>query len=134
MNAVAPALIPNVKNRPYLTPDWTRRPWNARQAYAESKLYVTALTLARAWPYIFSNAVDPGWVPTKTGGPSATGDLRLGYLTQTWLAVSHDPAATVSGARTPPHPRQDHPQALVGTSLGQQRPATWRCGRAPRPG
>jgi hypothetical protein len=31
------------------------------------------------------------------GGPAATGDLELGYLTQTWLAVSHDAAATVSG-------------------------------------
>ena len=51
--------------------DWTRRPWNAAQAYAESKLHVTALalTLARAWPEVLSNAVDPGWVPTKMGGP-----------------------------------------------------------------
>jgi hypothetical protein len=31
------------------------------------------------------------------GGPAATGDLELGYLTQTWLAVSTDTAATVSG-------------------------------------
>ncbi len=31
------------------------------------------------------------------GGPTATGDLELGYLTQTWLAVSNDAAATVSG-------------------------------------
>ena len=59
--------------------DWTR-PWNAAQAYAESKLHVTALalTLARAWPDVLSNAVDPGWVPTKMGGPAATGDLRDG--------------------------------------------------------
>jgi NAD(P)-dependent dehydrogenase (short-subunit alcohol dehydrogenase family) len=79
--------------------DWTGRPWNARQAYAESKLQVTtlALTVARAWPDVLSNAVDPGWVPTKMGGPAATGDLELGYLTQTWLAVSNDAAATVSG-------------------------------------
>ena len=79
--------------------DWTARPWNATQAYAESKLQVTALalTLARAWPEVLSNAVDPGWVPTKMGGPTATGDLELGYLTQTWLAVSTDTAATVSG-------------------------------------
>jgi NAD(P)-dependent dehydrogenase (short-subunit alcohol dehydrogenase family) len=79
--------------------DWTGRPWNAAQAYAESKLQVTALalTLARAWPDVLANAVDPGWVPTKMGGPAATGDLKLGYLTQTWLAVSNDPAATVSG-------------------------------------
>jgi NAD(P)-dependent dehydrogenase (short-subunit alcohol dehydrogenase family) len=79
--------------------DWTERHWDARQAYAESKLHVTALalTLARAWPDVLSNAVDPGWVPTKMGGPAATGDLELGYLTQTWLAVSNDAAATVSG-------------------------------------
>jgi NAD(P)-dependent dehydrogenase (short-subunit alcohol dehydrogenase family) len=79
--------------------DWTRRPWNAMQAYAESKLHVTALalTLARAWPDVLSNAVDPGWVPTKMGGPAATGDLEQGYLTQTWLAVSTDTTAIVSG-------------------------------------
>jgi hypothetical protein len=26
------------------------------------------------------------------GGPAATGDLQMGYLTQTWLAVSNDAA------------------------------------------
>jgi NAD(P)-dependent dehydrogenase (short-subunit alcohol dehydrogenase family) len=79
--------------------DWTGRQWNGAQAYSESKLQVTALalTVARAWPEVISNAVDPGWVPTKMGGPAATGDLELGYLTQTWLAVSNDAAATVSG-------------------------------------
>ena len=79
--------------------DWTERHWNAAQAYSESKLYVTALalTLARVWPDVLSNAVDPGWVPTKMGGAAATGDLEMGYLTQTWLAVSNDAAATVSG-------------------------------------
>jgi len=42
--------------------DWTSRSWNAAQAYAESKLHVTALalTLAHAWPEVLSNAVDPG--------------------------------------------------------------------------
>jgi NAD(P)-dependent dehydrogenase (short-subunit alcohol dehydrogenase family) len=79
--------------------DWTARQWNAAQAYSESKLQVTALalTLARLWPDVLSNAVDPGWVPTKMGGPAATDDLEQGHLTQTWLAVSNDTAATVSG-------------------------------------
>jgi NAD(P)-dependent dehydrogenase (short-subunit alcohol dehydrogenase family) len=79
--------------------DWTGRPWDAARAYSESKLYVTALalTLARACPDVLSNAVDPGWVPTKMGGPAATGDLQMGYRTQTWLAVSTDVAATMSG-------------------------------------
>lgn len=79
--------------------DWTARRWNAAQAYSESKLHITALalTLARVWPDVLSNAVDPGWVPTKMGGAAATDDLEMGYLTQTWLAVSNDAAATVSG-------------------------------------
>jgi NAD(P)-dependent dehydrogenase (short-subunit alcohol dehydrogenase family) len=43
--------------------DWTERPWNAARAYAESKLHVVALAffLARRWPGVLSNAVDPGW-------------------------------------------------------------------------
>ncbi|HEY6129481.1 MAG TPA: SDR family NAD(P)-dependent oxidoreductase [Candidatus Acidoferrum sp.] len=79
--------------------DWVKRRWDQTQAYSESKLYVTALTLAvaRRWPDVLSNAVDPGWVPTKMGGAGATDDLDQGYLTQTWLAVSDAAAATVSG-------------------------------------
>lgn len=79
--------------------DWTARRWNAEQAYSESKLCVTAvaLTLARVWQDVLSNSVDPGWAPTKMGGAAATDDLEKGYATQTWLAVSNDPAAMVSG-------------------------------------
>ena len=49
------------------------------QAYCESKLYVTALALAvgRLWPNVLSNAVDPGWVPTKMGGAAASDDLEM---------------------------------------------------------
>ena len=95
--------------------DWTGRSWNAAQAYAESKLYLTALalTLARVWPEVLSNVVDPGWVPTRMGGAAATGDLEMGYLTQTWLAVSNDAAATVSGGYWYHRQRQaPSPQAL----------------------
>ena len=31
------------------------------------------------------------------GGPAASGDLEQGHLTQTWLAISDDPAARRSG-------------------------------------
>jgi len=80
--------------------DWKSRRWDPTQAYSESKLCVTALAfaVARRWPDVLSNAVDPGWVPTKMGGPDAPDDLEQGHLTQTWLAVSDDPAAKVSGA------------------------------------
>jgi NAD(P)-dependent dehydrogenase (short-subunit alcohol dehydrogenase family) len=78
---------------------WSERRWNASQAYSDSKLYLTALAfaIARRWPDVLSNAVDPGWVPTKMGGPGAPDDLEQGHLTQSWLAVSDDSAATVSG-------------------------------------
>ncbi|MGP4030734.1 SDR family NAD(P)-dependent oxidoreductase [Pseudarthrobacter sp. 1C304] len=79
--------------------DWTRRDWDAVSAYSESKLHVSALSAAvsRHWPTVLSNSVDPGWVPTKMGGPGAPGDLAMGHDTQSWLAVSNDPAALVSG-------------------------------------
>jgi NAD(P)-dependent dehydrogenase (short-subunit alcohol dehydrogenase family) len=79
--------------------DWLERRWSSSQAYSDSKLYVTALAfaVARRWPDVLSHAVDPGWVATKMGGPRAPDDFDEGYLTQTWLAVSDDPAATVSG-------------------------------------
>ena len=79
--------------------DWVERRWQPSSAYSESKLYVTALALAvaRRWPDVLSNAVDPGWVSTKMGGPSAPDDLAKGRLTQTWLAVSNESAVRVSG-------------------------------------
>jgi NAD(P)-dependent dehydrogenase (short-subunit alcohol dehydrogenase family) len=79
--------------------DWEERRWEPSRAYSESKLHVAALALAAArhWPAVLSNAVDPGWVPTKMGGPGAPDDLAMGHLTQTWLAVSHDASAMTSG-------------------------------------
>jgi NAD(P)-dependent dehydrogenase (short-subunit alcohol dehydrogenase family) len=79
--------------------DWLERRWDGTRAYSESKLHVAALArgLARRWPKVLSNAVDPGWVPTKMGGPGAPDSLEQGHLTQTWLAVSDDSAAKVSG-------------------------------------
>ena len=93
--------------------DWIERRWDSTRAYSESKLYVTALAyaVARRWPDVLSNAVDPGWVPTKMGGPGAPDDFEMGYLTQTWLAVSDDPTAIVSGRywhhRRPQVPARD---------------------------
>src|SRR5438270_8366738 len=73
--------------------------WNGSQAYANSKLFdvVLAFAVARLWPRVLSNAVDPGWAPTKMGGASASDDLEQGVATQVWLAVSDERAAKVSG-------------------------------------
>jgi NAD(P)-dependent dehydrogenase (short-subunit alcohol dehydrogenase family) len=80
-------------------PDWNERRWDPARAYGESKLYVTALALAlaRRWHGVLSNAVDPGWARTRMGGPLAPVSLDTGQRTQSWLAVSDEPAATVSG-------------------------------------
>ena len=90
--------------------DWTKRRWDPAKAYAESKLQVVALAfaLARRWPQVLSNAVDPGWARTKMGGPGAPVDLDTGQQTQTWLAVSDEPAAIISG-RYWHHLRQEQP-------------------------
>ena len=79
--------------------NWERRPWRGAQAYSDTKLHdaMLAAAVARRWPDVRSNALEPGWVPTKMGGARATGDLDQGHRTQVWLATSDDPGATVSG-------------------------------------
>jgi NAD(P)-dependent dehydrogenase (short-subunit alcohol dehydrogenase family) len=79
--------------------DWMRRRWHGVQAYCDSKLFVTTLAAAvsRRWRDVNSNAVDPGWVPTRMGGAGAPDDLVQGHVTQVWLAVSDDPEANVTG-------------------------------------
>jgi NAD(P)-dependent dehydrogenase (short-subunit alcohol dehydrogenase family) len=93
---------------------WTRRHWNGAQAYSDSKLFdvVLAFAVARRWPSVLSNALEPGWVPTKMGGPAAPDDLSLAPVTQAWLAVSDDPAAKVTGGYFfHQHPREVDPAA-----------------------
>jgi NAD(P)-dependent dehydrogenase (short-subunit alcohol dehydrogenase family) len=80
-------------------PQWTDRRWNGAQAYSDSKLFdvLLALGVARRWPDVLSNSVEPGWVATKMGGPGAPDDLDRAPVTQAWLAVSDDEAANVTG-------------------------------------
>jgi NAD(P)-dependent dehydrogenase (short-subunit alcohol dehydrogenase family) len=76
-----------------------RRRWDGTDAYCDSKLCDIALAfaLARRHPDVYSNAVCPGWVQSRMGGPGAPTDLRTGAATQVWLATSDQPAATVTG-------------------------------------
>lgn len=127
VNVVAPYVLTALIRRPrrliYLSSGMHRggRPrlegadWSGRRAtltYSDSKLFVATLAAAVAacWPDVLSNAVDPGWVPTRMGGPNAPDDLRLGHLTQEWLATSDEAAALTSGGywhhqrRVEPHP------------------------------
>jgi NAD(P)-dependent dehydrogenase (short-subunit alcohol dehydrogenase family) len=97
---------------------WEQRPWQGQQAYSDSKLHdaMLAFAVARLWPDVLSNALEPGWVPTKMGGPGAPDDLDAAHRTQVWLAVSNDPQATVTGdyfyhlQRRKPHPAAHDPE------------------------
>lgn len=112
VNVVAPYLLTALVHSPrvvYLSSGLHRSgraslagvDWRGRRtgSYADSKLFVTTLAaaVARLRPDLLSNAVDPGWVPTRMGGPGAPDDLELGHQTQEWLAVSQDAEATTSG-------------------------------------
>ena len=65
---------------------------------AEGEIVRTiAFGIARRWADVLSNALEPGWDPTKMGGPQAPDDLDQGHRTQVWLVTSDDPAAMVTG-------------------------------------
>jgi NAD(P)-dependent dehydrogenase (short-subunit alcohol dehydrogenase family) len=136
VNIIAPylltALLPTPRRLVYLSssshhggrPSTAGVDWRGQRAgsYDDSKLFVTTLAaaMARLRPDLLSNAVDPGWVPTRMGGPGAPDDLDLGHRTQEWLASSDDPEALTTGRywyhgqRREPHPAvndqafQDH--------------------------
>jgi NAD(P)-dependent dehydrogenase (short-subunit alcohol dehydrogenase family) len=96
---------------------WKKRGWDGSTAYAESKLHdaMLAFAMARRWRDVFSNALEPGWVPTKMGGRGAPDDMDQAHLTQAWLAAGDDPKADVTGRyfyhlkRMAPNPQADDP-------------------------
>lgn len=122
VNVVAPYLLTALIDRPsrlvYLssglsrggTADLSRIDWTAGDDYGASKLFVSTLAnaVARRWPEVSSNSVNPGWVPTKMGGSGAPDDLTLGHRTQEWLATSDDAEARTSGGYWF-HQRRDDP-------------------------
>ena len=93
---------------------WETRRWNGTAAYAETKFHdvLLAFAIARLWPHVRANALEPGWVPTKMGGPRARGDLTKAHLTQVRLAIGDDAlAATTGGYFFHEAPREAHPAA-----------------------
>jgi NAD(P)-dependent dehydrogenase (short-subunit alcohol dehydrogenase family) len=78
---------------------WSRRRCSGSSAYSDSKLHnvILAFAVARIWPDVLSNAVDPGWAATKMGGRGAPVSIEEGSRTQVWLAVSREKEALVSG-------------------------------------
>ena len=67
-------------------------------AYSMSKTALNALTRILAASYkssgVLANAVDPGWVRTDMGGPSAPRSVETGAETIVWLATLPDDGPT----------------------------------------
>jgi NAD(P)-dependent dehydrogenase (short-subunit alcohol dehydrogenase family) len=136
VNIVAPYLLTALLHRPrrliYLSsgshfdgrPSLDGVDWRGQRpgSYADSKLYVTTLAaaVARLCPDVLSNAVDPGWVPTRMGGPHAPDDLERGHQTQQWLAVSDDPEALTTGGYWY-HRQRQQPRPAVHDGAFQDR-------------
>jgi NAD(P)-dependent dehydrogenase (short-subunit alcohol dehydrogenase family) len=108
---------------------WIKRAWSGASAYAESKLcdVLLAFAVAHHWKGVRSNALEPGWVPTKMGGPSAPDDLRQGCVTQVWLATSEDALAQVTGGYFyHQRPRTPNP---IASDVGTQEELLAECRR-----
>jgi NAD(P)-dependent dehydrogenase (short-subunit alcohol dehydrogenase family) len=101
---------------------WVKRPWRGAEAYAESKLHdvLIAFGVARRWPGVLSNALEPGWVATRMGGPNAPDDLDAAHRTQVWLAISDDSAACVTG-RYFYHMQTRAPNPIAQSEAAQDR-------------
>ena len=93
--------------------DLERAVFGPSVSYDDSKLYVTALAMAYAerHPDALVHVVDPGWVPTRMGGPGAPDSLEEGHRTQEWLATAPESEIEprTAGywfhrATRPPHP------------------------------
>jgi len=56
---------------------WEKRRWNSSQAFAETKFHdvLLAVAVARMFPTVRSNSLEPGWVSTKMGGADAPDDI-----------------------------------------------------------
>ena len=108
---------------------WTKRSWSGASAYAESKLcdVLLAFVVARRWKDVKANALEPGWVATKMGGPSAPDDLHEGCVTQAWLATSEDEFARSSGGYFY-HQRLRAPNPIAADLRTQEELLT-ECGR-----
>jgi len=108
---------------------WTKRPWSGPSAYAESKLcdVLLAFGIARRWKDVTSNALEPGWVAIKMGGPSAPDDLHQGCVTQAWLATSEDELARSTGGYF--YHQRSHASNPIAADLKTQEELLAECGR-----
>ena len=90
--------------------------------YSDSKLHnvLFAKAFARRWPEVGSYSVDPGWVPTKMGGPSAPGRVEDGVDAYVMLALGQGEARWSRGGYFVSY-QEANPAALTGDIEMQDR-------------
>lgn len=140
VNTVAPYILTALINRPkrlvFLSSGmhfsgsssmddvlWQKRgesKYSDNEAYCASKLHniIFAKAFARRWPDVQSNALDPGWMPTKMGGGSAPGDIEDSVQSYVMLAEGD---VRKSGAYFEPRKQEGHPQKITDDTSVQDK-------------
>jgi NAD(P)-dependent dehydrogenase (short-subunit alcohol dehydrogenase family) len=135
VNTLAPYILTALINRPkrlvFLSsgmhysgstnledPLWLQRgesQYNDNAAYCASKLHnvLFAKVFARRWPDVKSNALDPGWMPTKMGGGSAPGNFEHSIESYVMLAEGEEEKAKKSGCYFTPGKKEESPQQVT---------------------
>lgn len=143
VNVIAPYILTSLINRPKrllfvssglhqsgsLNLDdilYTRRgesKYNDHEAYCASKLHIVLLAkaIAKRWPEVKSNSLDPGWMPTKMGGESATGDIEDSVASYVMLAEGEEAAAQKTGRYFAPAKQEDTPHKLADDVTAQDK-------------
>ncbi|KAF2464391.1 NAD(P)-binding protein [Lindgomyces ingoldianus] len=95
--------------------------WDSTQAYCDSKLHnvMFAKAFARRWPDVQANSLDPGWVPTKMGGPSAIGSLDAAVETYVMLAEGRENGE--NGRYFGPGRKESSPKSVADDVEAQER-------------
>ncbi|KAH4037934.1 hypothetical protein HBI56_075390 [Parastagonospora nodorum] len=136
VNSLAPYILTALINRPkrlvFLSsglhysastnmddPLWLQRgesQYDENTAYCASKLHnvLFAKAIARRWPDVTASALDPGWMPTKMGGESASGNFEDSIASYVMLAEGEEAAAKKSGSYFTPAKKEEKPQEVAG--------------------
>ncbi|RMD44796.1 hypothetical protein DV735_g388, partial [Chaetothyriales sp. CBS 134920] len=98
---------------------FANRNYSDAAAYADSKLHsiMFAQAFARRFPHSRCNSMDPGWVATKMGGPSATGSLEAAVDTYVYLATE----VTTTGGYWRPGVREEPPKQEANEEANQEK-------------
>lgn len=107
-------------------PLWAKRGesgFSDNVAYCDSKLHnvLFAKAFARRWPDVQSNSLDPGWVPTKMGGSSASGSADAAVETYVMLAEGEEESAKKTAEYFTPGKKLGSPKKATDDEERQDR-------------